>query len=264
MNPKIKTVIVDDEPLARSRIRDLLAQDDDIDLVRECRDGFEAVEQLTQSPADLLFLDVQMPEKDGFTVVQELPQENLPLIVFVTAYDQYALKAFEVHALDYLLKPYDDERFFQALEHAKQQIREKRRGAYNRKLAELMQAHQEQFDAPTPAIQPLERLVVKERGESLVLQTKDVVYIEGEGVYVRLHLAKRSYLLRERMGVLEQRLDDNRFFRIHRSSIVNLEYIQKLVPHFHGDYIVVLHNGVRLKLSRSRRAALQAKLGSAF
>ena len=142
MNPKIKTVIVDDEPLARSRIRDLLAQDDDIDLVRECRDGFEAVEQLTQSPADLLFLDVQMPEKDGFTVVQELPQENLPLIVFVTAYDQYALKAFEVHALDYLLKPYDDERFFQALEHAKQQIREKRRGAYNRKLAELMQAHQ--------------------------------------------------------------------------------------------------------------------------
>ncbi|MCG8607139.1 LytTR family DNA-binding domain-containing protein [bacterium] len=264
---KIRTVIVDDEPLARKRILDLLLREPDIDVLAECRDGFAAIETVLQKNPDLLFLDVQMPEMDGFKVVSELAMEKLPVIIFVTAYDQFAIKAFEVHALDYLLKPFDDERFAQAVERARLQIRQRTTNEFSEKLVSLIRSQSEasaKYHSPAETQQRMTRFAIKESGETILVKAEDVDYIEGEGVYVRLHLDSKSYLIRERLGELENRLDPSTFFRIHRSTIVNLERIKKLVPHFHGDYIVALQNGTHLKLSRTRREALQARLGTSF
>ncbi len=266
MSDTIKTIVVDDEPLARRRILDLLAKEADIEVVAECSDGFAALEAASKESPDLFFLDVQMPEKNGFKVIAEMPKERLPIIIFVTAYDQYAIKAFEVHALDYLLKPFDDERFQQALDRARKQMQQKQKNEFNHKLLNLIHSQTEQSnsegtDAETKV---LDRFVIKELGEAILIKAEEVDYIEGEGVYVRLHLNKKSYLLRERMTELENRLNPRMFFRIHRSTIVNLERIKKLVPHFHGDYIIVLQDGTHLKLTRSRREQLQTFLGAKF
>jgi two-component system LytT family response regulator len=263
----ITAVIIDDEPLARKRILDLLLREDDIEVLAECSDGFAAIETILQQDPDLLFLDVQMPEMDGFKMVSKLPKENLPVIIFVTAYDQFAIKAFEVHALDYLLKPFDDERFSQAIDRARIQIRQRTTNEFSEKLLNLVDSQggsSTSHTGPRESPQRITRFAIRELGETILVKAEKVDYIEGEGVYVRLHLDAKSYLIRERLTDLENRLDPNTFFRIHRSTIVNLERIKKLVPHFHGDYIVALHNGTHLKLSRTRREALQARLGTSF
>jgi two-component system LytT family response regulator len=250
---KIRTVIVDDEPLARQRVRRLLEADADIAIVGECADGEQAVADLRKLRPDLVFLDVQMPGLDGFGVVRELGPP-LPAVIFVTAHDRFALKAFEVHALDYLLKPFDKSRFGAALEHAKAQVRQGSAAAVDQRLQELLQTVQSREPAP-------ERLMVKSAGRIYFVRIADIDWIEAAANYVRLHVGKEDHLLRDSLSALEKKLDPARFVRIHRSTIVNVERIRELQPVFHGDYVVILHDGTELPVSRSCRDNLGKSLG---
>jgi two-component system LytT family response regulator len=254
---KIRTVIVDDEPLARQRLRRLLEADPDIAIVGESGDGQQAVADLREFRPDLVFLDVQMPVLDGFGVLQALDGTAWPVVIFVTAHDRYALKAFEVHALDYLLKPFDKARFAVALERAKAQVRQESAAALNERLQELLQGVSARRQVP-------ERLMVKSGGRIYFVRTDDIDWIEAAANYVRLHVGKEDHLLRESMSGLEKKLDPSRFVRIHRSTIVNLERIRELQPAFHGDYVVILRDGTELALSRGCREKLETSLGQAL
>jgi two-component system, LytTR family, response regulator len=251
---KIRTLIVDDEPLARERVRGLLAEETDIEIVGECRDGLEAVDGILREAPDLVFLDVQIPEVDGFGVIERVGIEKTPVIVFVTAYDQYALQAFEVHAVDYLLKPFDHDRFQKALARARQSVQLRRSGDVNERLVALLE------DLKTPQGH-LERLVVKSSGRLFFLRAEEIDWIESSGNYVSLHVGPESHLLRETMNGIETKLDPARFIRIHRTAIVNIDRIRELQPLFHGEYDVVLRTGTTLTLSRGYRDRLQGLLG---
>jgi two-component system LytT family response regulator len=253
----IRTLVVDDEPLARQRLRTLLGPDPDLELIGECGDGRQAVTAVQQLKPDLMFLDVEMPALDGFEVLHALAGVALPVVVFVTAHDRYALRAFEAHALDYLLKPFDKERFAQALMRAKNQVRLGQAAGIEDRLRSLLQTVEERRPLP-------ERLVVKSAGRVSFVRVAEVDWIEAAGNYVRLHLGKEEHLLRESLGGLEARLDPRRFVRIHRSTIVNIDRIRELRPTFHGDYQVVLKDGAELTLSRSCRDKLQKSLGNAL
>lgn len=250
MSPKIRAVIVDDEPLARDRLRMLLAGVDDIAVVGEFGDGRAAANGILELHPDLLFLDVQMPEVDGFGVLQLVGAEHMPVTVFVTAYDQYALKALDVSAVDYLLKPFDRERFLRALARARKQIPSADLQA--RLLSLLQHVNRNAF---------LDRLVIKSAGRISFLKTAEVDWIEAAGNYVRLHVARESHMLRETMSAIEGKLDPGKFVRIHRGAVVNLERIKDLQPLFHGDHQVTLRDGSRLTLSRSYRENLERVLG---
>lgn len=254
MPSKIRTMVVDDEPVARERIVGLLQQEQDIELVGECADGQQAVNAIQQQHPDLVFLDVQMPACDGFSVIRQVGAEHMPAVVFVTAYDEYALRAFEVHAIDYLLKPFGRDRFQQTLQHARQHLERRRAGDLGRRLLALVQDLK-------PEPQKLDRLVVKSGGRVFFLRTDEIDWIEAAGNYVRLHLGEDSHLFRETMNNMEGRLDTRRFVRIHRSRIVNTDRIKELQPWFNGEYVVVLQNGARLTLSRGYREKLQERLG---
>jgi two-component system, LytTR family, response regulator len=257
---KIKTIIVDDEPLARRNLRLLLEQDSQIEIIGECRNGKEAVKAIESSHPDLIFLDIQMPEMDGFDVLEQVGADQVHAIVFVTAFDQYALKAFSVHALDYLLKPYDDLRFSQALQRAKTQIESREINKVSKRLLALLEERENQKELTTNKKPYLTRLMIKLASRVVLLKVDEIDWIEADGNYAKLHVGKKAHLLREKMHDLEAQLDPRRFVRIHRSIIVNLERIRELHPHFNGDYIVVLEDGRQLKLSRSRRENLEARL----
>ncbi|MBA2340710.1 MAG: response regulator transcription factor [Pyrinomonadaceae bacterium] len=246
---KIRTLIVDDMLLARKRIKRFLAADTEIELVGECSDGQAATGAIRDLSPDLVFLDVQMPELDGFAVVETIGAAQMPAVIFVTAYDQYALRAFEVHALDYLLKPYNPERFASALARAKAHIRERRAGELDERLTSLIE-HLKQEP------KYLERLVIKTAGRVFFLRTDEISHIESAGNYVRVHTQGESYLMRETMNNLQAKLDPEKFLRIHRSSLVQIEHIKELQPLFSGDYAVLLHDGTELTLSRSYRDQL--------
>ncbi len=256
---RIRTLIVDDEPAARDGMRHLLAADPEIVLEGECSNGREAAAAIRDTSPDLVFLDVQMPQLDGFGVLRQVGVERAPAVVFVTAFDQYALRAFDVHAIDYLLKPFTDDRFRQSLDRAKQLVRQGRLGDLSRKLAALLDNHES-----APALRYLDRLVVKSGGKVTLLPVGEIEWIDAEGDYVRIHVGKTWHLLRETMKNLEDQLDAARFVRIHRSTIVNLEKVKELQPFFRGEYVVVLHNGTTLKLSRGYRDNLEARLGRTF
>jgi two-component system, LytTR family, response regulator len=261
----IRVLIVDDEPAARAAIRTLLAGEPEIEVVGECADGASALEAIGRDDPDLLFLDVQMPEMDGFTLLQRLAPGDLPVVVFVTAYDQYALRAFDVHAVDYLLKPFDDERFHQALARAKQQVRQGRLGALSEQLLALLGSVGRGPPPPrTGGEGYLKRLVIKSGGRVTILPVRDVDWLEAEGDYVKIHVGRAWHLLRETMKHLEAHFDPARFVRIHRSTIVNVERIKELQPYFRGEYVVILHDGTNLKLSRGYRARLETALGRSF
>jgi len=249
---KIRTLIVDDEPLARERLVDMLVGDKEVEIVGECGNGLTAVAAIDGYKPDLIFLDVQMPELDGFGVLEAI--EEKPVIVFVTAYDQYALRAFEVHALDYLLKPFDRERFDKALQRAKHQIARERAGAVNQELAALLS------DLKARP-KPLERLVIKASGRVFFLRVDEVDWIEAAANYVNLHVGKESHLLRETINGLAAKLDSGKFLRIHRSIIINLERVKELQPWFHGDYVVIMQDGKQLTSSRNYREQLRKLLG---
>jgi two-component system, LytTR family, response regulator len=250
----IKTIIVDDEPLAREKLRGFLEQEPDVEIIGECRDGREALETIEAEQPDLVFLDVQMPEMDGFEVLEHVEPEIMPTVIFVTAYDQYALKAFDVHAVDYLLKPFDRDRFGEAMGRARAEHERRQAGDVRRQLLALLQDVESRRDR-FPA-----RLVIKTAGRVVFLKVEDVDWIDAAGNYVRIHAGDESHMLRETMGKLEERLDPEKFLRIHRSTIVNIERIRELQQQFHGDYLVVLKNGQRLTLSRSYRDRIQELL----
>jgi two-component system LytT family response regulator len=254
---KIRAMIVDDEPMARERIAGLLAQEQDIEVIGQCADGQQAISAIQQQNPDLVFLDVQMPAVNGFGVIQQVGAERMPPVVFVTAYDEYALRAFEVHAIDYLLKPFGRDRFQQTLAHARAHLERRRAGDLGKRLLALVQDIK-------PEPQKLDRLVVKSGGRVFFLRTDEIEWVEAAGNYVRLHLQKDSHLFRETMNGMEARLDPRRFVRIHRSRIVNSDRIKELQPWFNGEYVVVLQNGTRLTLSRGYREKLQDRLGKAF
>jgi two-component system, LytTR family, response regulator len=255
---KIKVLIVDDEPPARRNLRALLKRDQEIELIKECGNGREAVSSIRTLQPDLVFLDVQMPELDGFAVLDQLAGQPLPVIIFVTAYDQYALKAFEVSALDYLLKPFSDERFRKALDQAKRQIAQQDASELGQKLLRLMGAHETKTDAP----RYLTRLMIKTTGRVIFVRTEEIDWIEAYDNYIRLHVGGKAHLLRQTMNELEANLNPEQFARIHRSTIVNLDRIQELHPHFNGEHLVLLRDGTELKLSRSRKDWLEQWLGS--
>jgi len=250
----IRAAIVDDEPLARRRIRNLLVEAPDVEVVAECANGKDAIESLEESPPDLLFLDIQMPEVDGFDVLQAVGVGRVPVVIFVTAYDQFALRAFEAQALDYLLKPFDDERFGAALRRARERIRQQQGGDLDRRLEALLQDVRGDRGY-------LRRLVVPSGHRSIFVRTEHIDWIEAERNYIRLHVGGRAYLLRENLSHIVSALDPSTFCRIHRSTIVNIDRIQAVESLFHGEYVVVLQDGTKLASGRSYRRGLQAIMG---
>ena len=247
----IRTLIVDDEALARERIRTLLSDDPEIEIVGECPDGEEAVKTIRARPPELLFLDVQMPEVDGFEVLRRIGSGTVPVVVFVTAYEQYAVQAFEFLALDYLLKPFDTPRFVRALERAKTQLADRDQRTMHRQLAELLKSLGE--DRPS-------RLVIKESGRVSFLRVGEIDWIEAQGNYVKIHAGDQAPLLRRSLKELGARLDPRRFLRIHRSIVVNIDAIAELSPLPHGEFLVRLKGGTELTSNRTFREVLQRLL----
>jgi len=245
---KIRTLIVDDEPLARQRVADLLAEHNNFELIGTAGDGIHAIEQIEGLKPDLLFLDIQMPELDGFEVLQEVENE-LPLTIFITAFDQYALQAFEVHALDYLLKPFDKERFERALERARIAIGRQQEDQFRHTVNALLTEIQQKKKFRT-------RFVIKESGKIVFLNSDEIAWIEAAGNYVTIHAGEKTYLLRKTMARIALDLDPEKFLRIHRSAIVNIACIKELESVFNGEYLVILQDRTRLTMSRTYRDKL--------
>ncbi len=262
---KLRVLIADDELLARQRLEDLLAKKNEVDLIGMAVNGQQAVEVIRSLAPDLGFLDVQMPGLTGLEVVREIGPEKMPTTIFVTAYDQYALKAFEVAALDYLLKPFEDERFEQTFSRAVKTLELRKMGEMTGQLVTLLQGIEgiAQPDAPVSKQAPayLERIAVEMRGQMQIVPVVRIDYITASGHYAELHVGEDTHLIRERMQTLEERLDPRMFFRIHRSAIVRLDRIESLLHGVGGDYAVRLKDGRRLKVSRSRREELEQRLG---
>jgi len=250
----IRVLIVDDEPLARKRLRELLKDDSEIAIIGECANGDETISATRELAPDLIFLDVQMPGIDGLAVSETLDGRQSPLVIFVTAYEQYAVRAFDVQAVDYLLKPFDRARFAQALQRAKERLREKRRDDVNLQILDLLS---EIKDKP----QYLDRLVIKNNDRVFVLKSDEIDWIEAEGNYVRVHFGKQSSLIRETLTGLAAQLDPRKFPRIHRSRLVNIDRIQELQPWSHRDWRIILRGGAELRLSRNYRDQLHQLLG---
>ncbi|MGB0523739.1 MAG: LytR/AlgR family response regulator transcription factor [Flammeovirgaceae bacterium] len=247
MTKKIQAVVVDDEPLARDSVCLLLDKQPDIEVVASLGNGKEAITFLHQHEVKLLFLDIQMPQMSGFEVLANLPVDRLPHTIFITAYDQFALKAFEVNAIDYLLKPYSDQRFYKAVDRAKTWIYD----------------HENQTNVPDLINHYLinqqfpKRLAVKERDQVIILKTEEIQWFKGAGAYVEVGTAHRNYLIYDSLKQLEVLLNPGDFIRIHKSTIINANYIQKLEPYFNGEYFITLFSGVQFKLSRNYKDRLK-------
>jgi len=240
---KIRTLVVDDEELARDRIQALLAEQPDVEIVGVCADGPSAVEAIDRTQPDLVFLDVQMPGMDGFEVIDNVDQSAMPAVVFVTAHDAHALRAFEIHALDFLLKPFDQTRFEKALDRARGHLSRGQTGGLDPRLVSLLEElHEERKYS--------ERLIVKSGGRVFFVRTEEIDWVEASGNYVKIHTKAEAHLLRESMKNMEAKLDPKIFVRIHRSAIVNIDRIKELEPWFHGEYIVIMRDGTRLTASR--------------
>lgn len=240
MPEKLRVLIVDDEPLARQRIADLLAKEDDIEIGGQASTGDEAITGLLEINPDIVFLDVQIPGKSGLEVAEEIGPDAMPVTVFVTAFSEFALEAFDVAAVDYLVKPFDDERFAQALQRARKRARERRREV-----------------APKYS----DRIAVESRGQTRVVPIARIDYITASGPYAELHVADKTFAVRERMQILEEQLDPNVFIRVHRSAIVRLDRIESMLHRPGGDYAVRLKDGTEIDVGRARRDDLQRRLG---
>ena len=253
----IRVLLSDDEVLARGRLRGLLEAEPDINIVAECGDGRSAIAAIPREKPDLVFLDIQMPEVDGFGVVEALQEQGtLPLTIFVTAYDRYAMRAFEVHALDYLLKPVNPERLKVALDHARKQLLHPSEAMFQKRVLEMLgeiDSHQH-----TP-----DRIVVKADGEIVCLRPAEIDWAEAAGNYVCLHVGNVTHILRETITALENRLGARQFLRVHRSTLVNVDRIKTLKPSLYGDYSILLRDGTKLTLSRGFRETVLRRLGTA-
>lgn len=251
---RIKALIADDEALARKFIRGILKQDHEVELVGECSNGKDAVAMIRRHKPDVVFLDIQMPEMDGFKVLETLRLEHLPEIVFTTAYESYAIRAFELHALDYLLKPFDQVRFKAALKHVKERIHSQQLEDSRLQIGTLLESIKAQ-----PA--HLDRVVIKADGRITFLNTREIDWIEADDKYVHLHTREGSRMVRQTLGAMETQLDPTKFIRIHRSAIVNVERIKELQPLFSGEHSIHLENGTKLTLSRNYKDKLFGLLG---
>jgi two-component system, LytTR family, response regulator len=265
---KISALIADDEALGRQLIRRMLCPHADVQVVAECNDGEKALAAIKRHRPALVFLDIQMPKLNGLAVLQRLDVQSRPLVVFITAYDAYAIKAFEAQALDYLLKPFDQDRFDQMLTNIRQRLAQLDEANFGQNLRSLLAAHaQRSGPSPDSAVQigtnPKfeERLAVKESGRVFFVDVTEIDWLEASANYVALHVAGRTHLIHETMAGMEARLNPARFVRIHRSAIVNVARIKELLPHFNGEYIVLLKDGTRLKLSRGHLDKGKAALG---
>jgi len=250
--PTIRAMIIEDEPLGRERLRALLEDFPEIQIVKECSNGREAVTSITKLKPDLLFLDVQMPEMDGFEVLEAIAGDEMPAVIFVTAYDQYAVRAFQLHALDYLLKTFDRDHFAQAVRRAIAEIIH-RQYKFRERLVALLE---DVGNRRSP-----DRIMIRSGGRILFLRAEEIDWIAAEDNYVGLHVGRETYLLRNTMASMEERLNPAMFLRIHRSTIVNLDRIRELKPLFHGDYSVLLHDGTKLTLARTSYEGLRKLLG---
>ena len=257
---RVGFLIVDDEPLARAGLRALVEEDPECELLGECATGVEAVRAIRRLRPDVVLLDVQMPDLDGFGVLRALDRAEWPVVVFVTAYDAYALRAFEVHAVDYLLKPFGDGRAREALAHARERVRGAELQALSARMVSLLGGQ----PAPAPAREYLRRIAWRDRGRVAFVAVEEVDWIGAEDDYVRIHARSASPLVRGRIGELARQLDPERFVRIHRSTLVNIDRVRELRPAFHGDYTAVLHDGTELRVSRTFGAELAARTGNLF
>ena len=253
---KIRTLIVDDEALARKRIKTLLANESGIEVIGECSDGEKAVAAISALAPDLVFLDVQMPVMNGFDVIRSIASQRMPAIIFVTAYDQYALKAFEVHAVDYLLKPFNRARLQKTVAHAKTLLGRMPGEGINGQLLTLLGSLQRKQEIS-------ERFMIKSAGRIVFLRAEDIDWMETVGNYVRLHVGRESHLMRETMNGMELKLDPQKFMRMHRSTIVNIDRVKEIQPWAKGEYVVIMRDGARLNMSRRYRERLHKLLNSA-
>jgi two-component system LytT family response regulator len=256
-NKVIRTIIADDEQLAREKLRTLLASEEDIEVVAECSDGKQTVSAIRRLRADLLLLEIQMPDMDGFQVLGQLSPDEMPAVIFTSAYDQYALRAFEVHALDYLLKPFDPERLHHAIEKARLELNKSRDRQVTHRILDLLSQLKSEI---TPSSSPDALLVIRAKGRVVFLKLSEIDWIEASANYVRLNAGKESHLFRESMSRILERLNPNHFVRIHRSTIVNFHQIKELIPVNSGEYIVVLKSGKELSCSRGYRAGLESMI----
>ena len=248
-------VVADDERLARQKVRLLLESEPNVTVVAECQDGRQTISAINCFHPDLLLLDIQMPDLDGFQVLSEIPAPEMPVVIFTSAYDQYAIRAFEAHALDYLLKPFDQLRLHQAIERARLELLKAENREIALKIRELL-SHIKTGAIPVAA-DSQDRLVIRAKGRVIFLDLEEIDWVEAAANYVRLNVGKESYLLRETISKTAERLNSDEFIRIHRSTIVNVRKIKELIPVNSGEYIVVLKNGKELSCSRGYRALLQ-------
>ena len=257
----IRTIIVDDEDLARRGIRALLAREPDVEIIAECGNAREAIEGIRADRPDLVFLDIQMPGKSGFDVIEAIGASNCPYIVFVTAHDDFAIRAFDVHALDYLLKPLNEQRFAAALERVRKAMAGAQERSIGRRLARVAAALGHVTDHSTAPVRP-DRIPVKTGGRVVVIRIADVDWVKAEHDYVSLYVGEKSWLVRETIASIESRFTDAGLVRIHRSTLVNIDRVRELRPLDKGEFQVILHNGTELKLSRNFRAALPRLAGA--
>jgi len=257
--PAVRTIIADDEHLARKKLRLLLGSEPGVQVIAECQDGQQTIDAVKAHKPDLLLIDIRMPDLDGFQVLGRVAPDEMPVVVFTTAYDQFAIRAFEAHALDYLLKPFDGERLHHAIERARAELLKSHNRDLTSRILDLLAKNAE------PKIkssrQADDRMVIRAGGKVVFLDVKEIDWIEAAANYVKLNVGKDSYLLREGIGSISERLDPDRFVRIHRSVIVNVRKIKELQPCESGEYIAVLKNGKELSCSRGYRTQLQRLIG---
>jgi len=247
---RVRALIVDDEPLAREWVRSAIAEDPELEVMGECGDGFEAAEAIRRLKPDLVFLDVQMPGLDGFGVLEALTPEEIPAVVFVTAFDQYAVRAFEAQAVDYLMKPFSKERVEEAVRRVRELVKGKSLEDFRESISRIVEKIRRDRSFP-------EWVLLKSDGKNVFVKVKDIDWIESSRNNVRIHVGTTLYLLHETTSAIASRLDPKKFLRIHRSAIVNIERIKELHPWFNGDYAVILRDGTQLTLSSSYRDRLK-------
>jgi two-component system LytT family response regulator len=276
---KIRVLVADDEPLARDGLATMVEKDPELELVAKCADGASTIAAIRQHRPDVALLDVQMPKRDGFGVLAELKANERPLIIFATAFDQHAIRAFEFAAIDYLLKPFSDARFAAALQRAKTEVRKAQTAGLDERVEQLLVYLREFAGAdpvtpvapqslppalPTgaPAPEYADRIILKAGTDLHFIKTRDVIWIEAQGDFVKVHLAGQAQLVRETLRAIEQKLDASKFVRIHRSFVVNLEHVRKVTPALYGDYAVLMSDGGKLRLSRNYRSKFKGLIAA--
>lgn len=260
----IRAIIADDERLSREYIKQLLAEYTNVELVGECKNGLEAVNAAFTHQPDLIFLDIQMPDLNGFEVIEEIKKEmKMPFIVFTTAYEQFALKAFEVSATDYLLKPFTEERFREAINRTLDLLEKNKLSETNSAIEALLKLYNQTKPEKAIEIYP-SRILIKANRKMLFVDTAEIFWLEASGDYVKIHLKNSSYLVNDSMAYYESTLDPGLFIRVHRSHIVNVKFITEFKPYFNGEYIIVMANGQEVKLSRSYKDKIKTLLGKEF